>query len=187
MNWQIVITSSVIAAIVTALMSFFINIYLKKLDYKNEYYKKVIQKRIESYEFLENQIMKLKQATVDDYDGFAYHQIFAFGEKHYIDSMYPTIQASAYSLWIKPSTCDVFNKLKATLINISFSLNDSTDRNADLIKVGKKYYKELGLMRDELEECVRNDYLNLHDIEQFGKTFKSSNNDDKFIRINKNL
>lgn len=183
MNWQIILTSTVVATIVTSIFTLVLNVYLKKIDYKNEYYKKVIQKRIEAYEFLENQIVRLKQSTLDDRDGKAYHIIFAHGEEYYISSMTPTIQTSAYSLWIHVDTFEVFNKLKSIFFDISFSLNNSNNRNEDLIIMGKKYYREIALIRDELEQCVRNDYLNLHKIEEFGKKHNLASSENKFVSI----
>lgn len=183
MNWQIILTSSSIAALVTAFFTIILNVYLKKLDYKNEYFKKVIQKRIDAYEFLENQIIRLKQSTIDDLDGKAYHIIFAYGEEYFSSSMTPTIQASAYSLWIHPETFESFNKLKNIFIHISFALNDKKSRNEELIVLGKKYYKEIAILRDELEKHVRNDYLNLYKIEEFTRSHNSAIKEDKFINI----
>jgi len=77
----LILTSSVIAAIVSAIISAIVSLKLKQIDYKNDYYKEIISKRLNAYQFLENQIAVLKSTVLDDSDRKPYHMIFSYGEK----------------------------------------------------------------------------------------------------------
>ena len=63
--WTI-LSSAVVAAIVSSIASYIINILTHKREYKDDYYKMVIAKRIDAYQYIEKQIAVLKFVVVDD-------------------------------------------------------------------------------------------------------------------------
>jgi hypothetical protein len=75
---KIILTSTVIATVLSTIVSTIVAIKLKSLDYRNEYYKKLLDKRLEAYRFLEMQIAILKNTVLDD-DKQPYHMIFSYG------------------------------------------------------------------------------------------------------------
>lgn len=60
---KILLASSLIAGIVSTIVSYITSIRLKKIDFKNEYYKEILKKRLHAYEFIENQIAVLKSVV----------------------------------------------------------------------------------------------------------------------------
>ncbi len=60
MNWQIILTSTVCAAIISGLF----NLYFKRRDYANDYYKYILDKRKKAYELLETFIPEFSSCIV---------------------------------------------------------------------------------------------------------------------------
>jgi hypothetical protein len=182
MNWQEILTSSLIATILSSAISAYISYYIKKVEFRNEYYKIVIQKRIEAYELLESQIARLKQSTLDT-DSKAYHTVFAYDSKYFLESITPAIKATSYSIWINPDTLDTFYKLKDVLIEISFNIQP--EMPSGLILEGKRNYKKIALIRDELEFKVRRDILTLYKLDDL-KSIRRKIKENPFINMNNN-
>ena len=60
-NSKLIITSSIFAGLISAAVSYFISVRLKNLDFKNEYYKEILKKRLVVYEHIEIQLSILKR------------------------------------------------------------------------------------------------------------------------------
>jgi hypothetical protein len=70
-----ILTSTVVAALVSGLINGLYNLRTKQHEYVNEYYKIIINRRVTAYETLEGLIVALK-ASVLDGDGRPYHYCF---------------------------------------------------------------------------------------------------------------
>jgi len=175
---KVILTSSLIAGILSAIVSAIVSIKLKNLDYKNEYYKKILEKRLEAYKFLETQISVLKTSAIDE-DGKAYHIIFSYGYDQFREFQQNLFAAMAYSLWINKGTIDQMEKLN----EIFFKISRKTSGNPEiLIQLGKDNYRPIAKQRQLLEDAVRNDLLNLHNIKKFKK--KSASRGTRIIELN---
>lgn len=71
-----ILSSSLASAIVGALIVGFYNLWAKRNEFVNDYYKSVVRRRIEAYEQLEQLIIAIK-TTVLDTDKRPYHLVFA--------------------------------------------------------------------------------------------------------------
>lgn len=65
-NLNIILTSSLIAGTVSLIVSYLISVQLKKLDFKNEYYKEILKKRLNAYQHIEAQLAVLKSVDLDE-------------------------------------------------------------------------------------------------------------------------
>lgn len=166
---NVILTSSLIAGILSAIVSAIVSIKLKNLDYKNEYYKKILEKRLDAYKFLETQIAVLKSSVLDE-DGKGYHLIFAYGENEYHKFQSNLIAAMAYSMWINDQTVDHMEKLNELFFKIS---RKPMKDDKEVIKLGKENYHAIAGLRKQLEDSVRQDLLNLHDLKKFKKNVRS--------------
>jgi phosphate/sulfate permease len=164
---KIILTSSVIATILSVLVSAIVSLLLKNLDYKNEYYKKILEKRLEAYKFLETQIAVLKSSVLDD-DGKPYYLIFEYGHEKFDEFQQNLFVAHAYSIWIDNETVNKMDELNRLFLKITRKLKDISDQ--ELIQIGKDNYHEIAKIRTELESCVRNDLLELYDLKAFRKS-----------------
>src|SRR4051812_3206552 len=107
---KVILTSTLIATVLSAIISTIVSLKLKSLDYQNEYFKKILDKRLDAYKFLETQIALLKSAVLDE-DGKPYHQIFAYGEDEFHKFQSNLLAAIAYSMWINDDTADEMENL----------------------------------------------------------------------------
>lgn len=159
----IIISSSVIATILSQIVSFF----LKRVDFKNEYYKLLIPKRMRAYEMIETQIALLRASVLDEKDQKSYHQVFAFGDEKFYEYTQSTTLANAYSIWLDQPTYEILHELMQVYNKIPFEFD--INKEDELIKAGKKYYWEIGRLRDELEKQIRKDLLRLYDFKGIRK------------------
>lgn len=151
----IVIGSSLIAAIVSGL----INMYQANIDYRNEYYKKIIEKRFQSYELIERLLYFFSTAVTDNTDKEMYHVIFGEKDNPFI-SEYALIitKLSKSNIWLSDEVTDELNKLNYFIIE--------NDIKFDNIQHGKKFYPELGNIRNDILDIVKKDVLKLHKIKK---------------------
>ncbi|MBA4241753.1 MAG: hypothetical protein C0448_13585 [Sphingobacteriaceae bacterium] len=162
---QKIALGAIISSIATILISSLINYYFKKFDYKYEYLKKVIDKRLEAYGFLETQIALLKSVVFDDCDRETYHIIFAYGDANLLKNQQPLSTAMAHSMWINHKTTDIMEELNMVFYK---TMLETHDKNEDeVIAVGKKYYNQIAKLRIKLENAVRQDLMQLHNFKYF--------------------
>lgn len=168
---KVILTSTVIATVLSTLVSTVLAIKLKSLDYRNEYYKKILDKRLEAYKFLETQIAVLKSTVLDE-DRQPYPMIFSFGESEFHKFQENLFAAIAYSIWIHQDTVTEMENLNQIFFKISSRTKNVSEEK--VIEVGKEYYHQIATLRKKLEFFVRRDLHNLHDLKKFMKEKRSN-------------
>ena len=163
--WSI-LSSAVVAAIVSSIASYIINILTHKRKYKDDYYKMVIAKRMDAYQYIEKQIIVLKFVVVDDKDGGKYHQLFDGNEAQVIEYQTNLGLAIANSIWLSDNMVNALNKLQSHFLIIGYKISDNIDNNTT---IGKEWYQTLVAERKEIEELLKKDLLSLHDVKSFLK------------------
>src|ERR1017187_10385053 len=83
-------------ALFTALIAGIYNLRAKRNEYVHDYYKRVIDRRIVAYEELENLIVNLKTAVLDE-DGKPYHVLFSDDWKDAYSHIFPVL---SQALWL---------------------------------------------------------------------------------------
>jgi hypothetical protein len=158
--WLIVLSTSAVSAIISAVVSGFYNLRARRDDYVNDYYRTVIKRRIAAYEQLEKLITQLKIAVVDK-DNRPYHLMFAVDEHSQPDPHTNLIGVMALGLWLSN---EVFAKTRELSI-LLFSLKAGNE-----LEFGKTNHEKISTLRAELERLMARDMLNLHDVEGFLKS-----------------
>tara|TARA_R110002012_G_scaffold99170_2_gene237084 strand:+ start:1896 stop:2444 length:549 start_codon:yes stop_codon:yes gene_type:complete len=168
----IILTSSLIAGVISSLISFFISVTLRKMDFRNDYYKEILKKRLYAYQFIENQIVVMKAVVLGD-DGKPYHMIFSQGEEKLLEFQKDMGLAITYSLWIDDKTSNSLDELNNLFFNINNQVYGKSED--DVIKIGQKYYQKVADFRISLENDIKNGLYDLHDIKKiFKRKTKSS-------------
>src|SRR5690554_1073629 len=157
---NIILGSSVIATLLSIPITFYVNKRLRKIDYKLEYFKKVIDKRFKVYELIEKQIENLKISIIDESDGKTYHRIFSFDDQFFIQQTEPLNSIIGNSIWINHNTKEKVMKLSHLLSQIAF------EKDNTMIEKGKKHYWEIANLREEIEILVSKDLLTLYDFDK---------------------
>lgn len=176
-----VILAILSSTLVSAIVSGIITLYMKRVDYKQEYYKQIINKRLEAYSYIETQLSVLKSSTLDteSRDPHPYYMIFAFGYEKYLEFQQNLFTAISKNIWINQETSESLDKLSRLFFKITSSIKDITDRE-ELIKLGKIYYKEIAALRYEIEILCRNDLFFLYNFKDLKKNKKR---EKQFIEI----
>lgn len=181
-------------AIVTAIVSAIItNVCLwwhKKADYKRDYYKKIIDKRMNAYEKLQNYVMKLavSKQILDVHTSKIYESnenIYeCFCKESDIDkSLCDTIEIASYSPWFSYEIIDglySINKILAeaktvilypTTENLHIYKFDETALGKDFlsIDIGVKVYDDMHQNIAMIKTAILRDIGHLDDVEGFLK------------------
>lgn len=165
------LASAAIAAVVSAIVSGFVAIIIKDKEYKNDYFKKVIDKRIKALEALE-----VCTALFSSYYGTTkgenlYHTILNDDEGAALFNE-AVDELKKYGIW--------YSKRTAGNILLFSSLTSSTimqciGKSADARrKIAVDTFAYIEHHRAILEECIRNDMASLHKVEEFFNSMASS-------------
>lgn len=160
--------SHILVALLSAGLTFLTTWRIKKIDYRNEYYKNIINKRLQAYQFVENQIAVLKSSIIDSEDKLAYHVIFSFDRDKFFEFQNNTHLALSQSVWLDEITIKNIEKLN----EFFFQINEDS---SDLVKLGKQYYHKLAGLRNEIEKSLVAEIYQLHEVEKFIKLKKNAN------------
>ncbi|NVO85564.1 hypothetical protein [Hymenobacter terrestris] len=179
---SIILTSSVVSDILSALVSVFISIKSKNLDYKYNYYKEIITKRLNAYQYLEAQVTLLKNTVLDSSDGRPYHDIFSHGKGEFINFQQNLFLSMSNSIWIDEDTVNLMQELNDIFYNINIKI-ENEETSSKMISVGKSYYAHLSAIRKELEHNLRKDLFDLHNMKRFFKNKTSGTS--RLIKIYK--
>lgn len=165
--WLIILSSSLISVVISTIVSTVVSFKLKHLEYRNEFYKIIINKRLNVYEHLERQLAVLKTSVFDDTDSKVYYHIFAYTESEFHEFQQNLMIAMNFSFWVCSDTQEKMKELS----NVFFEISNKFDlsKGKDLIKAGKDYYLNINRIRNDLEVMFTKDMLKLYDVKSFIK------------------
>lgn len=166
----IILSSSLLSAILTGLITWLI----KRYDFRQEYYKELIKRRIECYEHVENFLGGFTIVGYVRENGSRYYNCMV-DEKTYMDVFIKDLGvAIKFSMWINNETCKLLGKFNSfafdynqLIIGRDISSKDDEER---MIIQASCHYVEIQKLKDELRMCVIKDLKRLHklDFDEFG-------------------
>ena len=165
--WITILSSAGVASVISAIASYIINNTMQKRRYKKDYYKTIINKRLDAYQHIETQIQVLKMVEADNTDAKLYMYMFNGDSNQYFESQKHVRFALTKSLWISQEMLDVLNDFQKHLFEIENHISDDSDNN---ILIGKKWYPILSEDRCKIEDCLKKDMQDMYDAESFLKT-----------------
>jgi hypothetical protein len=161
--WAIVLSSTVVSGIVSALVGGWFSLRSKQNEYTNVYYKMILERRLASYEEVEHLIAAIKIAVIDD-DQKPYHFLFSQDDDHV--NVYKTLVGTmSNALWL---TDDLFELTR----QLNLLVYTGTPGESGFIEFGKKNYTAIAELRTKLERLHARDMLLLHDVPAFLKSKK---------------
>ncbi len=153
------------SGIITVLVTFMTNLWLNNNNFKKEYYKKLIDKRLEAYDMLEtvNRILNI----------FAYDKKFngvyflAFSDLEYWSKLNQAMfQAMLYIRWHGEATQKTLHQLSLILAKVGENLGNSFTQEKLETEVSP-YLKEILDLKRNLTKYSLLDFENLHDFNSF--------------------
>jgi hypothetical protein len=160
-----IFTSTVIAAIVSASVS----ILVKDKEYRNDYYKKVIDKRIKAIEGVESMLALFSTATrivQDDgivFDFFTHHPLIAKENDVFITAVESFAQ---YRIWLSPES--IYHS-QAFVAKVS-ALRSNAKKSASTLDLANHFinaHSEVDELKNKLEQSIADDMSNLHEVDSF--------------------
>ncbi len=160
--WNAVITA-IISAIITNLCLW----WHKKADYKRDYYKKIVDKRIKAYEVVEKLIARLDKTAILENDNRKFLECcYPMGNtKKFFEEMG---EVEKYRLWLEQDCRECLDRInvKMTPFYAFYSTNEinmSGKRLSKAVEVCSELEKE----RDKLRQIVKKNIVKLHDVDSF--------------------
>lgn len=154
----LVLTSSVLSSILTV----FVQWIFKFVDYRLDYKKKVIDKRINAYENIDLIVWQLGFLTQN---GEMYWSGI-FTSKNDFDNFVVNLTiARKNQIWLSNILTDKLTELNVFLINLQ---NENTPKNdTDYNKIGNEYFEKIREFRTEIEKIYKNDFKDLDNVKRF--------------------
>lgn len=156
-NWlSALLTSSLIAAIISAFVSYLI----QHLQHKNKYHESLIQRRCDALNKIEQLIQALKVTIIDSTDKRAYHVFVATSISDSHNVMVLCANCVRDSIWISALSLDLIAEINKMLY---LTPQDPVDR----IEYAKERYIEISTHRSALERELMREYSDVLNIEKF--------------------
>ena len=157
-----VFTSSLVAGSICTILSHYFTLKVVNTNYKNEYYKILIKKRIEAYEYIETQTAIFRMVVFDDIDRRYYHLMFSKGEESFIEFQRNLVFANKCNLWLDDNINKTLDEINNLFYNIVTKLHNKSEEEA--INIGKEYYQQISDFRIKLENDLRKALRDLYKI-----------------------
>lgn len=168
--WQIILSSALVTSILSSVATWLIGNHAQNKSFKYDYYKLVINKRMEAYQYVDNQIKTMKFSVLDD-DGNYYHSMFYGDSKTVLVNQRDFMLAKTNGIWLSSKMENALTHLNQLLLEINKEITDDIYSN---VLVGKKYYTAVVRAREHVENLLKQDMLTLYDVEDFLKEKKKS-------------
>ena len=170
-----IITSSAVAAVISIVANF----AFKRIEYKNDYYKEAIKRRINIYVEIED-LLTLYHPEITYDGGRSCRRIFCNGKQGVTNFMKKLSHITASGLWINTNTLIILRQIEKL---INQELNSPGTRRATITgddvrkefrEIGINRFYETSLLDKNFRESVNNDWLTLYDIRGFLKRKKKT-------------
>ncbi|MHB8655433.1 MAG: hypothetical protein ACYDA9_16305 [Terriglobia bacterium] len=126
----------------------------------NDYYKKVIDRRLAAYEQLESLVVSLRTTFLGE-DKRPYHLLFSQDESRGLLPAYQMLHGIAsQALWLSDEAFDKARELNQLVWRFKGGVGNP-------IEFGQQNYQTLAELRENLERILAADMLDLHDVDRF--------------------
>lgn len=166
MNYEIFATAfggAACGAVITGA----INIWLNKKNYKNDYYKKIIDKRMNAYDELEQ---FLKWFNVEhNYNGNERYHCYIHLEstKDCMEATDKSVSLCGLKSWFSENVANLLDELNETLAHLEDEMELHVNEPYGVISVASKYHTKIQRIIENLIEGMINDRPKLHEVESF--------------------
>jgi hypothetical protein len=148
---------------------------LKDKEFKNDYYKKIIERRLMAYELLEKIVYSLSKRnviTLSTSVGICTHEIYSFFsfEKNYMEFHEMTTEAIGKTLWYSVDLKNEISHLQNTVANIGneFAAPEGQEIGNERLRLaGVKHDAELKDIRKNIVTLVRKEIIEIQNIDNF--------------------
>ncbi|MEO8590601.1 MAG: hypothetical protein ABI432_14595 [Flavobacteriales bacterium] len=161
---SLVLTSSVLAASLTAFMTWRVT----RENYKNQYFAKLLDKRLDAYGTVEGILQDLKGFIVFEEDASMCPYVCAFGQEHFQNFIISLSAALGKSFWISDAVSNKLSDINAFIvINIQHQIDENGNYDDELQRLGILHHKRFRELRKELQALMYEDFQGLSRVSRF--------------------
>jgi hypothetical protein len=147
--------------VLSALLSAGANSLLAAKQYKRDYHREIILRRLNAYEIVHGVIGMLRGASYDN-SGRTAHLVFAGGPEFFHQIQVAISTAISHSIWLDPDVRDHLVSLNRLLLPIPFAGSQE-----EIFAAGSAIYEDVGRLREDLEGAALRSMEDLHQVELF--------------------
>lgn len=164
-DFTIVLTSSVVAAALTSGVNWFI----QRNNYRNEYYKKIIDKRMSTYDKVYEVMSRLQSISINS-QGKKMHGVLMHWE-FYESFIVELTLASLQGLWLSSKFSLELTQFSALLYGIFGLTNDGNPVSSEKMEeLAAANYDRISSAKDTIRDQMMIDLVSLHDVTAFLET-----------------
>lgn len=158
-----VFSSSVLSAILTA----FVNYRLTGINYKNEYYKKLLDNRLNAYQNVYQFLNLIKTLIHDEQNNTLTPYLLTNGIDQFEKVSIELIVPMKTSIWLSKDMTQTLTELSVLLNRLLNESRQHINPDEELRKIGYTYLQSFRDYRDRIEVLVKRDFKDLHNIKSF--------------------
>ena len=159
--------NALITAVVSAIVTNFFLWWQKRNDYKRDYYKKVVDKRIKAYEQVEALAACFDHQTTNLYTNQKWLACCITLEA--AKTTFKMIEdVEKHGLWLSEECNQCITNINKTLMPL-FYFDDKQEEafKNERFKLSIDMYEDMVKHRENLRKIISNDMMNLHDVDNF--------------------
>jgi hypothetical protein len=167
-------TSSIIAtvlasSVLASALTLWGNWMLNKNNYRDDYYKKILDKRLSAYEDIEGILAELNIKYQDE-EGRILHNIFAYGRKSYLGFFNTLLITISKDIWFSEDMSKSLTDLNVFLVtNFEHKMVGKSDKESNLLLAAISYncFDEFEGHIKKMRRLLYRDLNQMHDVESF--------------------
>ncbi len=176
---EMIVTAIISSSVISSIIALAFNWFIQKKNYKRDYYKKIIDKRIEAYELLNKAI---SQMSIQTHLGDKITSGICLNIETYNFFMVSLGEAMLKSIWLKPKTSAKCTELNIFLQNeVENKVNSNLSKkeiDEQYLSFGIEYLEKIRKFREEIMILINSDFKNLYKVNSF---FTKEKIDEKYI------
>ena len=182
-----IITAIISSSVLSAALTSAFNMRIQNLNYKRDYYKMIIERRVEAQE----QIIKLSnemKIMVHLNNGTLCNRICATGEKYFSNFVILVAASVNQSFWLSEELGDILISLNIFLLQeIDYKMANSSEseKNKLLESLGVKNHEKIRELRKQIDKQLLYDFSKMDKVRCFIKSRRKPN--DKRYELRKEV
>jgi hypothetical protein len=157
----LILSSSVVAAVVSGLVSSGMSVYTQRRGFAHEYYRQVLNRRLAACEAVEV-VLNMFKLTVPVDKGMCHLPLV--GHKPCQDANAAISRAFAQSLWLSPEAKTQLLEFQRLVGRVQ---QEGAGSDEEITEAGARAYMEIATQRDKLEGALVSDLPDLHKVDKW--------------------
>jgi len=167
-NFQIIVAILSISFL-AALLTSVVNYRITNLNYRNEYYKKILDKRLQAYEKVYSFICNLKMMVHDTDESTLSPFLLSNGIAEFEKQTILLLVPIRDNIWLSDELSAELTQTNLYLHSLLNEINDAENPEKALAKIANDKLEEIRVRRNRVQLQMSKDLKDMHNIKRFLK------------------